>query len=216
MCISSVNMAARPVPWFDSKQDLNDATHEHLRWSILHHAGNAGIEVVANVHSESPNLAPYTTDHPIASEYMTKSLATRIIFFIEALGEYESGWHDVNDFIDPYPEPVRLEDCWGVLLVHREDGVTLRIGDVVSYLCDHFHQSSIKDKILEALVWMRNQGFDHINNKGIWWRISKVEMRTLCLDVLTQGSRRSKTKVSKKTRTTTGRASDFGPWRIWY
>lgn len=67
-------MAARLVPWFDSEQDLNDAALEHLRWSILHPAGISGIDVLAHVHSDNPNLTPYTTDHSIALEHVTKSL----------------------------------------------------------------------------------------------------------------------------------------------
>ena len=81
-----------------------------------------------DININDPAASPFTTNLALTSQYMTKSQARKILFFVDALGEYESEWHDAYDFIDPHPESMRLEDCWTALAVQREDGGPLTVG----------------------------------------------------------------------------------------
>lgn len=143
---------------FDCYEDFNGAAFERLRWSVFDPAGIAGIRVLDSVESEVPTYTSFTDSHDLMSQYVTKTFAKKIIFFIEALGEYESEWNDAFSFVDPHPEPMRLEDCWDAMVVQREDNEPLTIGDVVRQLQAHFDRPFIRNRTREALAWMYNSG----------------------------------------------------------
>lgn len=147
-------------------RNLNNAAFERLRWSIFDPAGTAGIAVADHVNGLETNLTPYANTHPIASEYVTLSLERKIVFFVETLGDYESHWHDENEFVDPHPVPNRLEDRWDALIVQRGDKGPLTVGDVVTQSHAHFQRRFIKDRIRESLAWTYNEGYEYQDSQG--------------------------------------------------
>lgn len=57
-------------------------------------------------------------------------------------------------------------DCWDAIVVQRADGGSVTSGDVIFQLQAHSHWPFIRNRVREALAWMYNSGYGHLDDEG--------------------------------------------------
>ncbi|PVH95052.1 hypothetical protein DM02DRAFT_618148 [Periconia macrospinosa] len=115
--------------------NLNTAAFDRLRWPIFDDISN--IQVMDDPDCLTTTLSPFL-DHSIAEEPATDACLVEMLFNVGALLEFEG-----LDFEPP-------DD----LVVSRDDGGTVTVGDVVAQLHEYFNVH--KQDILQCLAPVYN------------------------------------------------------------
>ncbi|KAF2851351.1 hypothetical protein T440DRAFT_554291 [Plenodomus tracheiphilus IPT5] len=145
-----------PTP-LEDQPALNDTAFSSLRWSIFSPTPNPSITILLedqDIPNHTHTQTPYTATHPLALQPATNPPSPTLLITATALNEYESQW---NDGYESDPEGVEnLADHWAYLIVQREDGGAVLVGDVVAQLHVWFNSDFIKQRLREALAWQFN------------------------------------------------------------
>jgi hypothetical protein len=110
----------------------------------------ASIRIVTNLPNLALETTPFSTEHHVALEPAFDPPVCKMYFAVEVLGEYEGDWGE--DVPDEHPE--RPAAAWDEVVVQRNDGAPLLVGDVVVQLHQYFQR--LRGSILKAITPVYN------------------------------------------------------------